>query len=190
MAYIHTHSKYEGAPEGFSLLDSVVIGYDTLNEPSGGFMGWEDITKFSPHLDLKNGIAMTPIQSMLCGEGEEIEAESWKFIWRGFILCKQIGPVYDKKVKVNPNRKRCWQTSSTLRIKNGYSGGCIWLAHGLYNLKSREATKNDYFSKIPPRPRMGVRALDAPSPVRDDFEPHHPDGEPCEWRHMFWKRKI
>jgi hypothetical protein len=51
------------------LLDSVVCGYDTLNEPSGGFLGYEDVSRLSVHQELRYGQTPTALQAMLLGEG-------------------------------------------------------------------------------------------------------------------------
>ena len=110
------------------LLDAVVVGWDTLNEPSGGFIGFEDISITSTHIDLKNGLTPTPLQAMLLGEGVSCEVEVWDFSWRG--------PRKASKTVLNQAGERCWRA--------GYQ--CPWLSHGVYDRDRGVALKKDYFN--------------------------------------------
>jgi hypothetical protein len=112
------------------LLDCVVCGYDTLNEPSGGYLGWSDITQFTIHQELKHGLTPTALQSMLLGEGIKCDVEYWDF---GMLGPKKVGTQI-----VNEEGVRCW--------KDGYQ--CIWLSHGVYD-KSGQALIPNYFASAP-----------------------------------------
>jgi hypothetical protein len=113
------------------LLNNVVAGYDTLNEPSGGFLGHTDISKIDHHQELRNGLMPTPLESMLLGEGVPTEIERYKFTWSG--------PRRAGSVMANSNGVRCWFPGSK----------CVWLAHGVYDKNTRKAVKPDYFSRHP-----------------------------------------
>jgi hypothetical protein len=53
-----------------------VIGYDTLNEPLSGYIGWKDLS--IPGGILKMGEMPSPWQSMLLGSGIPQEVDVWK----------------------------------------------------------------------------------------------------------------
>ena len=113
------------------LVDSVVCGYDTLNEPSGGYLGTEDLSQFPHHQTLKHGLTPTPLQTMLLGEGITCPVEVWEFGW--------LGPYKAGTTPVNVEGVRVW--------RDGYT--CPWLAHGLYDNETRMAIKPDYFYRHP-----------------------------------------
>eukprot|EP00158_Paraphelidium_tribonemae_P005343 Partr_v1_DN27291_c0_g1_i1_m38474 putative Glycosyl hydrolase len=113
------------------LLDSVVVGYDTLNEPSAGWLGQESIDKFPKHQELKNGATPTATEAMLLGHGVACEVENYSF---GSLGSRRAGSVV-----IDPKGVSCW--------RQGYS--CIWQAHGVYDPVSKKSIRPDYFSRHP-----------------------------------------
>lgn len=104
-----------------------VIGYDSLNEPSKGFVGVEDIRK--PFGRLKVGEMPTPWQSMLLGCGHPQEIEVWKLGRFGF---RRSGTVLAGKEKV------CvWDSEAD----------CIWRRQGVWTEddKSQPILLNPYY---------------------------------------------
>lgn len=90
-----------------------VIGYDTLNEPSPGYIGWQD-------LNAPGGLQLdespTPFQSMALGEGHSQELPVWEQRLTG-----------KKRVAVrhiNPDGVRAWQEGRS----------CIWRQHGVWEV--------------------------------------------------------
>lgn len=66
------------AIKGAGLCDSVVLGYDTLNEPSMGFIGVEDVRCIAKEQELRKGLTPSPLQAMLLGMGNRVErVEEW-----------------------------------------------------------------------------------------------------------------
>jgi len=63
-----------------------VIGYDSLNEPSNGWIGNLDLRVNSGKLKL--GEMPTPWQSILLGDGRQQEVEIWKMWKLGLRLIK------------------------------------------------------------------------------------------------------
>jgi hypothetical protein len=53
-----------------------VIGFDSLNEPSGGFIGLSDLSLLQSALN-KTGPMPTPYQAMLAGSGRRVEVERY-----------------------------------------------------------------------------------------------------------------
>jgi hypothetical protein len=57
---------------------SHVIGYDTMNEPFSGYIGWQDLREAGGYINL--GSSPTPYQSMLLGAGFPQEVDVYK-VW-------------------------------------------------------------------------------------------------------------
>ncbi len=93
-----------------------VIGFDTLNEPSVGWIGWADLNDNTSLIRL--GASPTPLQSMALGYGISQEVEKWHV---GLMGAKKIG-----KVKLNTAGINVW--------KAGYD--CIWKQHGVWEVDS------------------------------------------------------
>ena len=112
-----------------------VIGYDTLNEPLSGYIGWRDLKATAP---LSFGVTPSPYQSMLLGAGLPQEAAYWKV---GRASIRRVGTRL-----VNPQGVRAW--------REGFD--CIWRQHGVWDMvNGRPALlRPDYFAQ------MGGRAAD------------------------------
>jgi hypothetical protein len=111
----------------FDLLDSVVIGYDTLNEPSPGFLGCRDIRQLSEAQDVCKGLTPTPLQAMLLGQGQQCTVAVWDFT--------ALGPRRVGRQRVTPTAGGCWLS--------GYR--CVWEAHGVYDGSTGRALQPEYF---------------------------------------------
>ncbi len=108
MAILQVVQKLKGLPH--------VLGYESFNEPSPGWIGWQDLTQ---HQALaKMGDTPTPWQSMQLGEGIPQEVETWKIGLRGI---RKTG-----KGKIDPKGQRAWLPGRT----------CIWRAHGVWDYDS------------------------------------------------------
>jgi hypothetical protein len=108
-----------------------VVGYDTLNEPSPGFIGWADLNATGGMLRL--GESPTPFQAMLLGAGFPQEAEVWDIGITGFKLRGHR--------LVNSNRARAWRRWRA----------CIWRENGVWDLDADNTPhllRPDYFTQI------------------------------------------
>jgi hypothetical protein len=106
-----------------------VLGYETLNEPSTGYIGWKDINNIGGQM--LSGDVPTPFQSMLLGEGFTQEVAVWKLGWTNF---QRIGTH-----KMNETHQRAW--------KDGF--GCIWRQNGVWDVsvdRTPVLLRPDYFS--------------------------------------------
>ena len=54
-----------------------VIGYGTMNEPSMGFIGWQDLTATDGKIYLRSGPTPNPLQAMALGCGIPQTVENW-----------------------------------------------------------------------------------------------------------------
>lgn len=111
------------------LENDVVIGYDTLNEPSCGWIDCEDLSEHPADQSLKHGLTPTPFQCMLLGSGMSASVENWIF--------GSFGPQKEKDIKIDPKGVSAW------------SQGCVWEKHGVWDPKTGVLLKYDYFSKNP-----------------------------------------
>lgn len=98
--------RLQGAPN--------VVGYGTMNEPSAGFIGKQNLAEFEGALRL--GLVPTPYQAMLLGSGHPQTVGEWRLGIQGQ---QQI-----REVLVNPDGIRAWQPDHT----------CIWQQHGVWGL--------------------------------------------------------
>eukprot|EP00834_Sanchytrium_tribonematis_P002970 NODE_104_length_19294_cov_0.449179.p1 type:complete len:799 gc:universal NODE_104_length_19294_cov_0.449179:6291-8687(+) len=140
-------------------LESNVIGFDTLNEPSEGFIGCS-LDKIPSAVKVFNMNAPTVLQSMKLGLGvpqsvtyyenisliniplsNKIDPKG-KSVW----LDSPIHPVLLKKPISNKNTEFAFlqlgrnYTQSNLEMS---WKGCVWMHHGVY---SETSCNNDYFT--------------------------------------------
>jgi len=109
---------------------SNVVGYDSLNEPSAGWIGVPDLGQFpSP---FKIGASPSPFQSILLGSGYPQEIEIWDMRTSGAKLAgKQL---------FNPAKQSIWLPGRE----------CVWKANGIWEVDNSGAPrllKPDYFAK-------------------------------------------
>jgi len=110
------------------LEDSVVVGYDTLNEPSWGWVGVEDLGKLPKWQELSRGNTPTPFESMLLGEGRPVRVEVWQLQWYGF--ARTGWNIIDPKGKsawFQPKEKgRPQEADYPWQKGPDFPEGCIW----------------------------------------------------------------
>jgi hypothetical protein len=104
-----------------------VIGYDSLNEPSSGWIGHPDLRE--NHGQLKLGEMPTPWQSILLGDGRQQEVEIWKIRMLGLRLT-------DWKM-INQKEVRAWQKGTE----------CLWKQYGIWTTddKNNPVLINPYY---------------------------------------------
>jgi hypothetical protein len=91
-----------------------VIGYDTLNEPLPGYIGWAELSL--PHRLMRIGPTPTPFESMMIGDGFPADVEVW-----------EIRPTGIKKRgvrRIDPAGTRAWVDGRE----------CIWREHGVWDV--------------------------------------------------------
>ncbi|MBN2676516.1 MAG: cellulase family glycosylhydrolase [Anaerolineaceae bacterium] len=108
---------------------SHVIGYDTLNEPSHGWIGCQDLTRYAGELTLNE--APTVLQSMALGDGFPQKVDYWE-LW-------PIGLIRRGTRLVNQAGFRAWQKGKE----------CIWRKEGVWDADRSGRPvllKSDHFS--------------------------------------------
>jgi hypothetical protein len=108
-----------------------VVGYDTMNEPSPGYIGWPDLRE--PGGLVQAGESPSPYQAMLLGAGFPQEVELWSL---GFSGARRRG-----RRMVNPGGQRAWREGVE----------CIWREHGVWDQDARGEPRllnPHYFARI------------------------------------------
>jgi hypothetical protein len=108
-----------------------VVGYDSLNEPGGGFIGFQDI--HTPSTFVATGAIPSPFQAMLLGSGYPQEVDVYQ-------MTSGIVEVTGKQT-LNPDGVSLW--------KPGYE--CVWKQNGVWTDDggSPRAPRPDYFAHKP-----------------------------------------
>jgi hypothetical protein len=107
-----------------------VVGYDTMNEPSSGFIGWEDLNSLG---GLLLGESPAPFQSMLLGEG----------------IPQEIG-VWDQTIRGPKLRERRWLNQDRIRVwREGQD--CVWRENRVWDLGpdgTARLLRPDHFAQV------------------------------------------
>ncbi|KAI1007109.1 Glucosylceramidase [Podosphaera aphanis] len=134
--------------EAGDLEDDVVIGWESMNEPNRGLIGWPDITIIPSEQKLQKGTSPTVWQAILTGSGRACEIETWDF---GSMGPKKIGSTL-----VDPQGESAWIPKDYDDSRYGYNrdpgwklGECIWAQHGVWDAETDTILKRDYFKKSP-----------------------------------------
>ena len=131
------------------LENDVVIGYESMNEPSKGYVGHPDLTQIPKDQNLRKTTTPTAWQSMLTGSGRATEVETWDF--------GNLGPYKSGTQLVDPKGESAWLDPSTWDdSKYGWKrdpswklGECIWAQHGIWDPDSEEMLLPNYFAEHP-----------------------------------------
>jgi hypothetical protein len=159
---------------------SHVVGYDTMNEPSPGYIGWVDLNAEGGLLRL--GATPTPYQSMLLGAG----FPQWVNVWEVTLR----GPQRRERRLLNSRGLSAWQ--------DGVS--CVWRENGVWDLAGDGRPflrRPDHFSHVTGRPvdfandylkpfwqrcAREIRSLDPDAIIFLEAPPRHvpPQWDPAE----------
>jgi hypothetical protein len=167
-AVCHLAERLKGLPQ--------VVGYDTLNEPGKGFIGWKDLSM--PGGLVKVGPLPSPYQSMLLGSGFSQAVEVWESGSTGF---RRKGSVL-----LNGRRARAWLPGRE----------CVWRENGVWDLDARGNPRllrpdyfsvrngrtvdfsQDYYLPFAQRFTKAIRAVDAGAMI---FVESSPETPPPQW---------
>ncbi|KAI1959373.1 endo-1,4-beta-glucanase [Ophidiomyces ophidiicola] len=134
--------------EAEDLENEVVIGWESMNEPNRGLVGYQDISVIPQEQQLQLGTSPTAFQAMLTGSGRACEIATWAF--GGF------GPHKTGRQLVDPKGVSAWLSTHYEDTKYGWErdpqwklGECLWAQHGVWDPKSNTLLKKDYFAKDP-----------------------------------------
>ncbi|KAF9425926.1 hypothetical protein BGZ76_003018, partial [Entomortierella beljakovae] len=156
--YLQTHyiKSYMALAEYLTkqhgIEDDVVVGYDTLNEPSAGWLGIDDILTIPPHQELKKDATPTPFQCMALGQGYKQSVEFW--------VSTSFGPKRKGSKIIDPEGATAWLSKEEREEKDrrfGWrrsptfpkAGQCIWAQHGVWDIETQKVLRSNYFGIDP-----------------------------------------
>ncbi len=155
-----------------------VAGYDSLNEPSAGYIGWPDLRQHAGFL--RHGDVPTPFQSMLLGAGYAQEVEVWT---TGIAGIRRTG-----RRLIDPGGARAWRAGHD----------CLWRENGVWDLdgqgqprllrprhfcevRGRPVRFDDYVLPFWRRFASAVRAVDPDAILFLEAPPDQPTTAWDEW---------
>ncbi|KAG8928485.1 hypothetical protein FRC02_006854 [Tulasnella sp. 418] len=154
-AYVHLANRIR---EAGGLFDECVIGWESINEPSEGFIGLQNIHNNPSSQLLKKEASPTPAQAIRLAAGIPQDVEYWSF--------GQVGPWKSGTVKIDPQGKTAWLDPDSepdgvspwgwKRDPGWELGRCIWEQHGVWNKDTGEMLKPNYFGRSRVNPNKKV----------------------------------
>lgn len=165
--------------EAGDLEDDVVVGWESMNEPNRGLVGWADLTVIPSEQQLKKGTAPTAWQAMLLGSGRACEIDTWDI--------GGMGPYKSGRTLVDPHGESAWLPEDYDDSRYGYKrdpgwklGECIWSQHGVWDPDTDTLLRKDYFSRYPPTDEVmdyevftNTYFMDFYRKFRDTIRAHH-----------------
>ncbi|KAK3321537.1 glycoside hydrolase family 5 protein [Apodospora peruviana] len=134
--------------EAGNIENDVVFGWETMNEPNKGMIGYEDISVIPKEQALKKGTCPTIWQTILTGSGRAVEVDTWDM--------GGLGPYKVGRSLIDPHGETAWLPADYDESRYGYSrdpgwklGECIWAQHGVWDPSTDTLLKKDYFGKHP-----------------------------------------
>ncbi|KAF2838623.1 glycoside hydrolase family 5 protein [Patellaria atrata CBS 101060] len=130
------------------LENDVIIGWESMNEPNRGLIGWQDLTLVPREQKLRKGTSPTAWQAILTGSGRACEIDTWDF--------GGMGPYKSGSTLIDPQGKSAWLPKDYDDTKYGWKrdpdwklGDCLWAQHGIWEPSSDTLLKKGYFAKDP-----------------------------------------
>ncbi|KAK5958049.1 hypothetical protein OHC33_001239 [Knufia fluminis] len=135
--------------EAGDLEDVCVIGWESMNEPNRGLVGWENMDVIPKELNMKKGTCPTPWQSLLTGSGRAVEVDTYEF--------GSFGPYKSGTQLIDPEGASAWllpeasqdERYGFKRDSNWRLGTCLWAQHGIWDPETDSLLKPEYFDKSP-----------------------------------------
>jgi hypothetical protein len=134
--------------EAGDLEDECILGWESMNEPNRGCLGWQDLTLIPDDLKMRKGTCPTPFQSFLTGAGRAIEIDTYDF--------GTFGPYKSGKELVDPEGVSAWIQTDEYDKKYGWKrdpgwklGTCLWAQQGVWDPKTDQLLRKDFFARFP-----------------------------------------
>ncbi|KAF9425352.1 hypothetical protein BGZ76_003300 [Entomortierella beljakovae] len=155
---IHDCRGAEGSRSENLLEDVVVVGYDSWNEPSCGWIGLKRLDELPEEHDMRQGDMPTPFQSLMLGEGliaRDVDTYQLKLVGPVKSGSRTIDPSqhptsHQKPVKawLSPRLREEYDIKYGIRRDSTYPkpGECIWAQHGVWSIEDGKLLQQDYFS--------------------------------------------
>ncbi len=154
-----------------------VIGYDTLNEPGKGFIGWEDLRL--PGGNVKVGPMPSPYQSMLLGSGYSQAVEVWETSRSGF---RRTGSCIMNEKRANawrPGKESLWREHGVWDAGADGNPRCLRPDYFAVRNGRRVDFSQDYYLPFARRYTEAIRKVDPTAMV---FVESSPGAQPPVWQ--------
>ncbi len=167
--------------EAGDIENDIVFGWETLNEPNKGMVGYPDITVVPKEQALRKGSCPTIWQAILTGSGRACEVDTWDI--------GGLGPFKVGRTLIDPHGEVAWLPADYDDTRYGYTrdpgwklGECVWAQHGVWDPSADELLQKDYFAKDPKTGEeidypyfTNTYFLDFFRKYRDTVRSHHED---------------
>lgn len=167
--------------EAGDILNDVVFGWESMNEPNKGLIAYDDISVIPREQNLKKGTCPTVWQTMLTGSGRNCEVDTFEM--------GRLGPYKTGTKLIEPKGEMAWLPADYddsryqwKRDPGWRLGECIWAQHGVWDPNTDTLLKKDYFAK---HPKTGEKLsyesftntwfMDFYRDYRDMVRTHHPE---------------
>lgn len=134
--------------EAGDIINEVVFGWESMNEPAKGLIAYEDISVIPSEQQLKKGTCPTIWQAILTGSGRTCEVDVWEM--------GGLGPYKSGTSLIDPRGETAWLPAdyddSRYQWKRdpGWKlGECLWAQHGIWDPSTDTLLKKDYFARDP-----------------------------------------
>ncbi|KAH7015212.1 glycoside hydrolase superfamily [Ilyonectria destructans] len=134
--------------EAGDLENDVVIGWESMNEPNRGMIGYADLKVIPKEHPLKKGTCPTMWQTFLTGMGRACEVDTWEM--------GGLGPYKSGTQLVDPHGEIAWLPVDYDDSRYGWKrdpgwklGECVWAQHGVWDPETDTLLRKDYFAKNP-----------------------------------------
>lgn len=131
-----------------SLFETCLIGVESLNEPSKGLYGLQDMSKISEDQNLRLDETPTVIQSLNLSMGHKQTVDKYSLT--------SFGPKKVGSITIDPRGVKSWVSNDKMDIHYGFNrdkkwklGDCLLSQLGVWNSKTGELNHPDFFSKNP-----------------------------------------
>lgn len=154
--------------EAGDILNDVVFGWESMNEPNRGMVGHVDLSVIPKEQNLKKGTCPTLWQAILTGSGRACEVDSWDM--------GGLGPYKVGRTLIDPHGEQAWLPADYDDSRYGWKrdagwklGECIWAQHGVWDPSTDALLLKNYFEK---HPKTG-EILDYPKFTNTYFMEHY-----------------
>lgn len=153
-----------------------VVGYDTMNEPSAGFIGWMNLMQTGGRLQM--GDTPTPLQAMALGAGIPQTVDVWEM--------GPLGPRRSGQRRIDPGGATAWQAG----VEPVWRANGVWMVDDdgdpvlvrpdhFWRVKGQAVDFNTYYRPFANRYAEAIRSVDPDAIIFVEGDTGMP---PPEWR--------